>query len=484
MNPIPAWQEELQTLCEAVIEDRLTPEQLQRLEQLILADPAARRFYVEYLHQHGSLHWSASEPAAQTLPMGPRPEADVPRKASKPRLWWTVAASALAASIAAAVVTGLESRKSVAAPAAPIATLVSGKGCKWDAGTLPTEEGARLGTGRLRLAEGIARITFDSGVALTLEAPADLEIVSSDQCVLHGGRLVARVPQPAIGFVVDTPTAVVRDLGTEFGVSVKTDQTADVQVFDGLVDVKHRSSGKVEHMKTGENRRYDAVKSESFDPQAEKPATEPAKPVAAGARLVQLSTAMGKGKDAYVQPKYPSEHHSDILLLVKNDRNDKTGDYNRKAYLGIDLTPVKGMKILDAQLSVTFAPTGMGFASEVPDCTFIVYGLTDESLDGWNDKTMRWANAPANRPGGVNLDPTKVVRLGSFQLAQGVQHGARSISGEALVDFLQRDTNGIATFIIVRETLGTGRYCLVHGFAGKNHPTLPPATLKLTVAKP
>ncbi|HEY7157825.1 MAG TPA: hypothetical protein VH575_27960, partial [Gemmataceae bacterium] len=52
---------ELQTLCEAAVEGRLTPEQRQRLEQLALADPQARRFYVEYLHQHACLQWSAAE---------------------------------------------------------------------------------------------------------------------------------------------------------------------------------------------------------------------------------------------------------------------------------------------------------------------------------------------------------------------------------------------------------------------------------------
>ena len=54
--------EELQVLCEAVIEGSATPEQLRRLEELVLADAEARRFYVEYLHQHGSLQWSAAEP--------------------------------------------------------------------------------------------------------------------------------------------------------------------------------------------------------------------------------------------------------------------------------------------------------------------------------------------------------------------------------------------------------------------------------------
>jgi len=142
------------------------------------------------------------------------------------------------------------------------------------------------------------------------------------------------------------------------------------------------------------------------------------------------------------------------------------------------------MKVDEARLSLTFAPTGMGFASEVPDATFAVFGLTDESLDHWDEETIRWNNAPANRPGGLDLDETRVVRLGTFEIVQGELSGTRSIEGSALAEFLNRDTNGMATFIVVRETQGSGRSDLVHGFANKNHPDLAPPTLRLTVSEP
>jgi len=486
MNEPPTWQDELQALCEAVLEDRLTEEQQRRLEELVLQWPAARRFYVEYLHQHACLQWGTDEPAARPLPFREvRPAARV-----APRRMW--AAGLLAASVLLAVGI-LFGRRAIENPAtgpragqapAPVATLSGSRSCKWDAGTLPTEVGARLGAGRLRLAEGIATLTFAGGAEVMLEAPADLELISAQRCVLHSGRLVARVPPPAIGFVVDTPTAVLKDLGTEFGVNVRDGQTADVQVFNGIVDAQHRSSGRTERLLTGDNRRFDADNVVVFAPQAEPPVkpTE-SRPAVAGARVVQLSTATGRGKDAYVQPLYPSPNSSDILLLVKNT-HPETSDYNRKAYVGIDLEPVRGTKIVDAQLSFTYTPTGMGFASQVPDATFVVYGLTDETLDGWDEKTLRWATAPANAAGGAKLDFGKVVRLGTFEVAQGAQQGMRSVSGPALVDFLSRDKNGLATFILVRETRGSGRGDLVHGFANKHHPSLPPPTLKLTVMPP
>jgi hypothetical protein len=145
---------------------------------------------------------------------------------------------------------------------------------------------------------------------------------------------------------------------------------------------------------------------------------------------------------------------------------------------------VAGLAVLDAELTLTFAPTGMGFAARVPDATFAVYGLTDESLDDWDERSLRWATAPANRPGGATLDLDKVVKLGTFVLAQGEQSGTRSVGGPALAEFLKRDTNRLVTFVLVRETPGTGRSDLVHGVASRRHPTLPPPTLRLTVADP
>jgi ferric-dicitrate binding protein FerR (iron transport regulator) len=477
MKRLPEEWNDLPALCSAAVEDRLTAEQRDRLEEIVMRHPAARRYYVEYLHQHASLAWSMADPALLNVDQpAQRPPLRVHRPRRPLHRWLLTGGLAAAVLIAAGLWFAL--RPSAVTVPPSVATLVSGKACKWEAGSLPTETGARLAAGRLRLAEGLARITFDSGAEVTLEAPADLELVSSKRCVLHAGRLVAKVPPQAHGFVVDTPTAVLTDLGTEFGVHVRDACTADVQVFNGLVDVRHRASGKTERIETGRNLRVRSDRIADFDPLTERPNAP--RSDAAG-RAVHISTAMGRGKDAYVQPLFPIKTHTDTLLLVKNTVPEKS-DYDRKAYIGLDLAPLAGRQVVDAQLSFTFTPTGLGFASEVPDATFTVYGLTDESLDDWDEQAIRWPSAPANRDGGTGLDPERVVLLGTFEIVQGELSGSRSISGQALLDFLKQDTNGLVTFILVRETLGSGRNDLVHGFASKEHPTLPPPTLKLTVA--
>src|SRR5262249_13320433 len=154
----------------AAIEGRLTTEEHQRLEALVLGDAEARRLYVEYLHQHASLRWSVAEPSflplASTAPALARAPAVGPAPARiAGRIPWRRAAGLVAAAAMVVMGIGLGLRwalKHERAPA-PFARLAEGKACKWDGGTLPTEVGARLGSGRLRLAEGLARILFDSG---------------------------------------------------------------------------------------------------------------------------------------------------------------------------------------------------------------------------------------------------------------------------------------------------------------------------------
>lgn len=461
--------DELRALTEAAIEGRLTAEQAARLEQAVLTDPAARRFYAGYMHQHAALYEAAVTPLPITPPV-------------RDRRGWSAWRLRIGAAVAAGVLLAVwlfaerEPR--------PVATLTDGKGCRWNAGTLPTEDGAALAPGRLRLAEGLARVTFASGAEVVLEGPADLELRTPMRCVLHDGRLVAKVPPAAHGFVVETPSSVLTDLGTEFGVSVRDRRSADVSVFTGRVDVTHRATGRIEPMPAGAALRFTPEAVRSFTPDEDPPADAAARRPRDGTRVVQLSTALGRGRDGYVIPlqaeQIPLDRRTDSLLLVKRTV-PKEAQWNRLAYMGLDLSSVAGLPILDAELTLTFTPTGMGFAARVPDATFAVYGLTDEARDDWDERSLCWANAPANRPGG-DLDPGKAVKLGTFVLAQGEQSGARSVGGPALVEFLKRDTNRLVTFILVRETPGAGGSDLVHGVASRRHPTLPPPTLRLTVA--
>ncbi|QDU61734.1 FecR protein [Planctomycetes bacterium Pan216] len=504
----PEELDDLYELFDAVIEDRLTPEQAETLEQRVLGDRAVRRLYVEYMHQNASMLWwmgaspvfdGAKPDATATLravanePFG---DEDEERETPPFRQRMLKRGASYAAMLAFGLLLGVvmtlsgpSGQKTTVPGTSTVAELVVANGCKWDSATVSTVEGARLTAGRLHLAEGLARVRFDSGAEVALEAPAELEIISSMACVLHSGRLLANVPPQAKGFVVDTPKAKLIDHGTEFGVSVDADGEAGVLVFDGIVDVEHRATGEKKRMVTGKGVHVDAatlteIELKDGEEVGETGRDHKGKTVRKqdGTYQVRITSAQGKGKDAYVQSGERTDHTSDILLLIKNDGNDKRKNaYLRKGYVGLDLSSLEGLDLRDARLTLTAQPSGYGFAATMPDSIFSVYGLVDESLDGWNEDALRWDNAPGNGPGGAGVDPEKVVKLGTFVVPRNVQHGAFSIEGPELVEFLNRDTNGIGTFLLVRDTTGPSQ-CLVHGFANKYHPTAMPPTLTVTIA--
>ncbi|MEQ9065610.1 MAG: hypothetical protein RLO18_02740, partial [Gimesia chilikensis] len=48
---------ELSLLMEALCEERLTAEEQQRLEEIVLSNPDAMQYYLNYAHLHGTLYW-------------------------------------------------------------------------------------------------------------------------------------------------------------------------------------------------------------------------------------------------------------------------------------------------------------------------------------------------------------------------------------------------------------------------------------------
>lgn len=93
---------------------------------------------------------------------------------------------------------------------------------------------------RLALEGGVAELTLHSGVVVVMRGPAEIELVSPMRVRARRGTVRARVGETAKGFVLETPTTEVIDLGTEFGVDIDTESGAtDVVVFDGSVDLRY-----------------------------------------------------------------------------------------------------------------------------------------------------------------------------------------------------------------------------------------------------
>jgi hypothetical protein len=118
------------------------------------------------------------------------------------------------------------------------AQIVAMSGPVWVADAPARHEGDSLQAGGLlALERGLAEIFFASGATVVLEGPAVFEIVDGGTGKLGRGRLAATLDQPTGPFSIHTPSAVITDRGTQFGVEVDAAGKTEVRVFAGLVEL-------------------------------------------------------------------------------------------------------------------------------------------------------------------------------------------------------------------------------------------------------
>ena len=131
-----------------------------------------------------------------------------------------------------------------------LAQLSASTGAVWEGGAKTL--GDSIGKGILQLTHGYSEIEMYNGVSLLLEAPVKIEIKSLGLIRLMSGRIVAKVPEQAIGFTVLTPSSEVVDLGTEFGMSVGADGASEVHVLDGEVKARTLKEKEFKHLVVNE----------------------------------------------------------------------------------------------------------------------------------------------------------------------------------------------------------------------------------------
>ncbi len=477
MKPIPSKiQFRFHSLCEEARDTGLEDAEQKELQELARTWPGLIDELAAWQVMDAELRYDTRLVKDLAQAVKPSP----PLRARTQPMQWMLAAAACAA-CGLLLNQGLQPT----APAGPaaIATLTKATGCKWAASTLPTAEGSRVSAGTYELVEGLATLKFDSGAEVVIEAPATLELIDAMNCRLRRGTLVSDVPPEAIGFTVDTLKARVVDYGTRFGVSTSADGEYTVQVLSGRVEVEDRQETTRHNLTSGMNLDRGLLK------QKVNPTAAPAEPnrwqpdriIQDGEGWQLLSTGYGRGRDSYIQsPDGSLNYGQDPYFRVKNTTVQP--HLNRKGYLTFDLARWEKQTFSGAELILTIEPSDLGFATLVPDSRFLVYGLTDESGDAWEENALTAANAPAHDPAlpARHLPvPDKVRLLGEFVIAQGVNRGTCTVGGTDLLTFLQQDTNGLVTFIICRETDETARAGLVHAFTTKENGSNTPPMLRV-----
>lgn len=442
----------------------LSEEEHDRLKSEIIRDPALRAKYVDQVWLHSMLR-AERDSLVELLDEVPAAEDKIVRR-------WPVAIWAAAAAACVTLVSTLTVFSKSGPRQQAVATLIQADNCKWAGSDLPTSINSKLGTGTLALVEGIATLKFNSGATVTLEAPTTLEVRDAMHCRLIEGTVTAEVPEPAHGFTVDAPDVKVVDLGTRFGVTASSTGNSQIRVFQGEVEIGDRKGGPMKKLTEGKGVHIGS--GNTADGQ------EPVhgRQVQESDGWTAIPTSFGRGKDSYARRgDGGGPFGAQPLIIVKHTDLQPGKNNERRAVITFDMSHVATANVSEAQIVLDPEPSGFGFSALVPDSRFAVYGLTDEALDGWEEKTTRWATLPGCTDAGP--EPSRAKRLAEFWIPRGGSGGSLTIRGDAIADFIRQDTNGLVSFLIVRETGETDPSGVAHGFASKEHPTARPPTLRI-----
>ena len=247
----------------ALIDERLngimTPEQHQRLDEVLRTSAEARRqWFLACDIETGLADWAVAQ---DQLKQNQIPKASTTSSA-RPSTRRIMSVAAIAALVLLAL--GFSFLRRGPAPLDPmttadqdateiamedVAVVTRTLGARWHADS-PFHTGSLLAKSTLKLQSGAALIEFFSGAGIVLEGPAELEIVSKNRANLLKGKLNAVVPPHAQGFTILTRDGEIVDQGTEFGVVLVDDAPSELHVFTGLVEIK--TDTETVELQTGE----------------------------------------------------------------------------------------------------------------------------------------------------------------------------------------------------------------------------------------
>ena len=247
LTPRDSADDELWSLVEAFCDGAASAAQRSMLNARLAVDPNARLFYLGYLQVHAELAWKRR--GAIDPDMAPkRPRSVVLRILgpaailNRPVFWSSLVVALMFYGTFTVISWNLRgdnlSRDTKPAERA-IATIQIAKNVRWspDSKRRRVDSAVRRGE-LLKIDAGLVELHLERGAILLVDGPAAWSIDGDNRATLKRGRLLAKVPEAAVGFTLTTPTAEIVDLGTEFGVEVVQDGTADVHVLKGQVNVR------------------------------------------------------------------------------------------------------------------------------------------------------------------------------------------------------------------------------------------------------
>lgn len=242
---------ELLGLVESVVNGMTTPDQHARLQEVLGADPEARRLYFDYLDLHLALRQSLGA-AEQARPVVQLRE-DLGRLGTPVRRPVRRLAAAAAAVLFAAALLLFTTRS---AAAAPVATLIQSASARFYGAGEDLQVGGPVAPLReYALRAGRVELRFACGATAIVEGPAVFEVRDALKLKVAIGKCSVHVPKGAEGFSVETPLTKIVDRGTRFAVDVDDGGETEVQVVEGKADVYSPAAAPVT-LGQGDGRRY------------------------------------------------------------------------------------------------------------------------------------------------------------------------------------------------------------------------------------
>ena len=220
---------DLKDLIDQSLNETIGEDDLQALEQRLIEDPVSRLYYLKSINLHASLRHRFS--------VKPNPG----NVLSFINHFFTTRRVLLAVAASLVLFFGIFS---LWIPSRSVGEVAQVVGAYRDNG-VAYEIGEAVEPGSIFISRGLLRLDFSNGARVTLEGPAELEVFNESRIVLRRGLVTATIPESAVGFVVDTISAHVVDLGTSFGVSVRENGQTKVCVFDGEVEVSSSKTSGV-----------------------------------------------------------------------------------------------------------------------------------------------------------------------------------------------------------------------------------------------
>ena len=155
-------------------------------------------------------------------------------------------------------------------------------------------------------------------------------------------------------------------------------------------------------------------------------------------------------------------------LYVSNNNTEIATEEAYKTYLSYSLNGIDKSRVTSALIEAVCTQGAVGEKEKLQ-----IYGVP-EPIDMISPDTITWENAPCNIPSSAVALSEEALFLAD--LCTDKKKVPLTAVSQRLTEFVQEDTNGVITLIVVRQSLRNSRYSL----ASSENKNYPPPVLRLS----